>query len=120
MSRLVACVFGSTWRMLISGESAPRSGRILSQLRSERFLNSGAFSAASGEATGSTARQLSKKLNAITVARYNFVFIDENKTGFTTPAEIPKIKLIRSILLEKVSRKILLACLAALINVHVL
>src|SRR5436309_14712420 len=101
MSRFVACVFGSKWRMLITGESAPRSGRILSQLRSKRFLNSGALTAESGEATGSTARQLSKKLNAITVARYNFVFIDENQTGFTTPADIPRIKLIRSILLEK-------------------
>src|SRR6266516_5804423 len=97
MSRLVACVFGSTWRMLISGESAPRSGRILSQLRSERFLNSGALTAASGEATGSTARQLSKKLNAITVARYNFVFIDENQTGVNISVEILKIKLNRSI-----------------------
>src|SRR5947199_5072383 len=87
--------------MLVSGESATRAGRILSQLRSKRLLNSGALTAASREATGYTARQLSKKLNAITVARYNFVFIDENQTGFTTPAEIPKIKLIRSILLEK-------------------
>src|SRR5207248_4623897 len=78
MSRLVACVFGSIWRMLISGESAPRSGKILSHLRSERFLNSGAFTAASGEAIGigSAARLLSKKLNVVRIARYNFVFMD--------------------------------------------
>src|SRR5207247_10161809 len=98
---VVARGFSTRCRLLISGESARRSGRILAQLRSERFLNSGALTAASGEATGSTATQLSKKLNAISVARYNFVFIDENQTGFTTPAEMPKIKLIRSILLEK-------------------
>src|SRR5436190_17383683 len=38
MSRLVACVFGSTRRKQISGELSPRSGIILSHLRSDTFL----------------------------------------------------------------------------------
>src|SRR2546430_16009047 len=41
MSRLVACVFGSTRRKQISGEFSPRSGRILSHLRSDTFLKMG-------------------------------------------------------------------------------
>src|SRR5262249_55462961 len=49
ISRLVACVFGSTCKKQISGESAPRSGKILSHLRSARFLNSGAIATGSGE-----------------------------------------------------------------------
>src|SRR5437764_546003 len=41
MSRLVACVFGSTRRKQISGEFSPRSGIILSHFRSETFLKIG-------------------------------------------------------------------------------
>src|SRR5213082_4217694 len=41
MRRLVACVFGSTRRKQISGELSPRSGRILSHLRSDKFLKIG-------------------------------------------------------------------------------
>src|SRR4029077_8365992 len=41
MSRLVACVFGSTRKKQISGELSPRSGIILSHLRSETFLKIG-------------------------------------------------------------------------------
>ena len=75
MSKLVACVFGSTWRMLISGESAPKSGRIFSHLRSERFLNSGAFAVASGAAVASGSAKLANVATA-TIARYHFAFID--------------------------------------------
>src|SRR5438270_7244550 len=41
MSRLVACVFGSIRRKQISGEFSPRSGRILSHFRSDKFLKIG-------------------------------------------------------------------------------
>src|SRR5216110_3105671 len=41
MSRLVACVFGSTRRKQISGEFSPRSGIILSHFRSDTFLKIG-------------------------------------------------------------------------------
>src|SRR6184192_4247395 len=41
MSRLLACVFGSTRRKQISGEFSPRSGIILSHFRSDKFLKIG-------------------------------------------------------------------------------
>src|SRR5437762_14116869 len=41
ISRLVACVFGSTRRKQISGEFSPRSGIILSHFRSDKFLKIG-------------------------------------------------------------------------------
>src|SRR5436309_11677137 len=41
MSRLLACVFGSTRRKQISGEFSPRSGIILSHFRSDTFLKIG-------------------------------------------------------------------------------
>src|SRR5207244_10056488 len=41
MSRLVACVCGSTRKKQISGEFSPRSGIILSHFRSDTFLKIG-------------------------------------------------------------------------------
>src|SRR5438067_13823381 len=41
ISRLAACVFGSTRRKQISGELSPSSGRILSHLRSAKFFKIG-------------------------------------------------------------------------------
>ena len=78
ISKLVACVFGSTRRIQISGESAPRSGKILSHLRSEKLLKIGAAAAASGAiASGSAARALRVKPHAaIRTARYTFVFME--------------------------------------------
>src|SRR6266700_5934163 len=77
ISKLVACVFGLTWRMLISGESAPRSGRILSHLRSDRFLNSGEFATATVPPDSWAYPLSAKPVKAVTTnARCNFFFID--------------------------------------------
>src|SRR5258707_14933043 len=102
MSSLLAFVFGSTCTKQISGELPPRSGRIFSHFRSERFLKTGASALASltgelsiaaagelgGDAlagpSGSWPRPLNPKPNIINAtAKGNFVFIGQNQTGFT-------------------------------------
>ena len=76
MSRLVACVVGSTRRKQISGEFSPRSGIILSYFRSDTFLKIGPSLVA---AVGSVvcARRLVNASNASArrTERSNLVFM---------------------------------------------
>src|SRR5438552_4654735 len=76
MSRLVACVFGSTRRKQISGELSPRSGIILSHLSSAKFLKIGPSLAADvGSIVCAPMLANARNASARRIERANLVFM---------------------------------------------
>src|SRR5207253_11360682 len=78
MSRLVACVFGSTRRKQISGELSPRSGIILSHLRSDTFVKIGpSLVGAVGSVVCARMLLKARSASARRIERENFVFMKD-------------------------------------------
>src|SRR5438093_13724347 len=95
MSRLVACVFGSTRRKQISGEFSPRSGIILSHFRSDTFLKIGpSLIAAIGsvvcagrlvDASSASARRLERANHAFMIRSADPTSQNKNKYSTAVP-----------------------------------